>query len=107
MTTPATTEALAASSLAAPRAWSADGRRRMAALGESVPATVGLAIVLAWATLALLAPLIAPYPPNASDLAALAHAAPSTTHWLGTDHVGGTCSRASCGAPAPCWSSRR
>ena len=88
MTTPATTEALAASSLPAPRVSSAAGWRRMAALGDSVPATVGLAIVLAWAALAVLAPVIAPYPPNASDLAALAHATPSATHWLGTDHLG-------------------
>src|SRR5205823_2160272 len=37
---------------------------------------------------AALAPLLTPYPPNASDLAALAHPAPSRAHWLGTDHLG-------------------
>jgi peptide/nickel transport system permease protein len=87
MTTPATTEALAPSSLAGPRTWRPAGRR-LRALGESMPATLGLGIIVLWAMLAALAPLIAPYPPNASDLAALAHATPSTTHWLGTDHLG-------------------
>ena len=88
ITTPATTDALVPPALATPRAGRALSVRRMAALGESAPATVGLAIVLLWATLAILAPVIAPYPPNASDLAALAHATPSRTHWLGTDHLG-------------------
>ena len=88
ISTPATTDALVPPALATPRASRTLRWRRMAALGESTPATVGLAIVLLWATLAVLAPLIAPYPPNASDLAALAHATPSRTHWLGTDHVG-------------------
>ena len=36
----------------------------------------------------MLAPWIAPYPPNANDLAALAHPTPSAAHWLGTDHLG-------------------
>jgi peptide/nickel transport system permease protein len=66
------------------RAW----RRRLEALGESGPATVGLAIVAAWILLAGLAPLVAPYPPNATDLAAVGHPTPSWTHWLGTDHLG-------------------
>src|SRR5262249_34703476 len=60
----------------------------LAGLGQSRPAVVGLGIVLAWVVLALLAPLIARYPPNASDLSALAHATPSAAHWLGTDHLG-------------------
>src|SRR5262249_62360986 len=63
-------------------------RRRLAAVGESTPATVGLAIVLAWGALALLAPLLAPYSPNANDMAALANTTPSKAHWLGTDHLG-------------------
>ncbi len=46
-------------------------------LGESTPATVGIVIILAWVALALLAPLIAPYAPNASDIAALADTTPS------------------------------
>jgi peptide/nickel transport system permease protein len=64
------------------------GRRRREALGESAPAMVGLAIIVAWIALAVLAPLVAPYPPNATDLAALAHPTPSKAHWLGTDHLG-------------------
>jgi len=88
LTTAASTDALTPAPLAVPRAPTAARWRHLAILTESVPATVGLAIVLAWATLALLAPLIAPYAPNASDLAALAHATPSRTHWLGTDHLG-------------------
>jgi peptide/nickel transport system permease protein len=62
--------------------------RALSALGESAPATIGLAIILAWVVVAALAPLIAPYPPNASDLAALGHPTPSVAHWLGTDHLG-------------------
>ncbi len=62
--------------------------RRVARLAESTPALVGLGIVLFWALVALLAPLIAPYPPNANDYAALARPTPSAAHWLGTDHLG-------------------
>jgi peptide/nickel transport system permease protein len=58
------------------------------ALGASKPAAVGLAIILVWVVLASLAPVIAPYPPNTNDLAALGHTTPSKAHWLGTDHLG-------------------
>src|SRR5262249_10805963 len=68
----------------APRVWARRWRRRLAALAESTPATVGLAIVLAWGAPALLAPLLAPYSPNPNDLAALANTTPSNAHWLGT-----------------------
>jgi peptide/nickel transport system permease protein len=89
MSTPIAAGTLSASTPAASRArllrrW----RRRVALLGESTPATVGVAIILTWAVLAVLAPLIAPYPPNANDMAALAHTTPSRAHWLGTDHLG-------------------
>lgn len=57
-------------------------------LGESWPAMIGLALVACWIAAALLAPVIAPYPPNTSDLAALADPTPSAAHWLGTDHLG-------------------
>ena len=50
-------------------------------------ATVGIVVILAWVALALLAPLIAPYPPNANDMTALAHTTPSRAHWLGADHL--------------------
>jgi peptide/nickel transport system permease protein len=62
--------------------------RRLAPLRESPSAMLGIALTLFWAFAALLAPWIAPYPPNASDLAALAHPTPSAAHWLGTDHLG-------------------
>jgi len=61
---------------------------RLARVAESLPALIGLAIILAWILAALLAPWIAPYPPNASDMAALANPTPSRAHWLGTDHLG-------------------
>jgi peptide/nickel transport system permease protein len=48
----------------------------------------GLGIVLFWIAVALLAPLLAPYPPNATDALAVAHPTPSAAHWLGTDHIG-------------------
>src|SRR5882762_2263611 len=62
--------------------------RRLAPLRESPSAMIGIALTLFWALAAVLAPWIAPYPPNASDLAALAHPTPSAAHWLGTDHLG-------------------
>src|SRR5215475_4512325 len=88
MSTPVATETLSASSPVAARVRARRWRRRVATLWESTPATVGVAIVLAWVALALIAPVIAPYPPNTNDLAALAHPTPSRGHWLGTDHVG-------------------
>jgi peptide/nickel transport system permease protein len=62
--------------------------RRLAPLRESPSAMIGIALVLFWIFAALFAPWLAPYPPNASDLAALAHPQPSAAHWLGTDHLG-------------------
>ena len=61
---------------------------RLVPLAGSVPAMAGIALVLFWAFAAALAPWVAPYPPNASDLAALAHPTPSARHLLGTDHLG-------------------
>ena len=88
MSTPVAAGTLSASSPAASGVLARRWRRRLAALRESTPATVGIVIVLAWVVLAVLAPLIAPYPPNANDMAALAHTTPSKAHWLGTDHLG-------------------
>jgi peptide/nickel transport system permease protein len=93
MTTPDTLTPIAAdvvvpSSVATPRAAGFAGWRRLALVSESVPASVGLGIVLAWGMLAVLAPLIAPYAPNTSDLTALANPILSRAHWLGTDHLG-------------------
>jgi peptide/nickel transport system permease protein len=61
---------------------------RFARIAESGPATIGLAIIVVWIAAALLAPIIAPHPPNVSNLAALADPTPSRAHWLGTDHLG-------------------
>jgi peptide/nickel transport system permease protein len=57
-------------------------------LGGSPTTLVGFGIVLFWVAMAILAPLLAPYAPNATDVAAAAHPQPSATHLLGTDHLG-------------------
>ena len=66
------------------RAWA----RRLGRIRESKPALIGVGIIVFWVAAAALAPAIAPYPPNANDMAALAHPTPSAAHWLGTDHLG-------------------
>src|SRR5213594_346173 len=66
------------------RAWA----RRIGRLRESRPALFGAIIIACWIAAAVLAPVIAPYPPNANNLAALAHPTPSAAHWLGTDQLG-------------------
>jgi peptide/nickel transport system permease protein len=62
--------------------------RRLGRIRESKPALIGVGIIAFWFAAAALAPAIAPYPPNANDMAALAHPKPSSAHWLGTDHLG-------------------
>ena len=66
------------------RAWA----RRLGRIRESKPALIGVGIIVFWIAAAALAPAIAPYPPNANDMAALARPTPSAAHWLGTDHLG-------------------
>src|SRR6267143_176910 len=88
MSAPATAEALSVSPPATSGRRARDLWRGLARVRESRPATVGVLIILFWLAVAALAPLLAPYPPNASDLAALAHPTPSRAHWLGTDHLG-------------------
>jgi peptide/nickel transport system permease protein len=89
MSTPAAVGALGVSPPVAARLRRlARWRRRLRALGASRPAAVGLGIILVWVGLAILAPAIAPYAPNANDLAALGHTTPSRAHWLGTDQLG-------------------
>ena len=85
---PATVDGLAMPRRRARAAFVRRWAGRLARLGESTPALVGLGIVLAWVAVALLAPVLAPYPPNANNLAALANPRPSAAHWLGTDHLG-------------------
>jgi len=50
-------------------------------------AWAGAAIVLAWLLIALLAPWISPYPPNAVDVTRRL-LPPSAEHWIGTDILG-------------------
>ena len=57
-------------------------------LKESWTAMIGLAIVVFWVAMAILAPWISPYAPNVNDFAALAQPKPSAAHWLGVDHLG-------------------
>ncbi|WP_419898692.1 ABC transporter permease [Roseomonas sp. USHLN139] len=59
-------------------------RRRLRRYG---PAWFGGGIVLAWILIALLAPWISPYQPNAVDVTARLQP-PSATHWMGTDTLG-------------------
>jgi peptide/nickel transport system permease protein len=55
---------------------------------ESPIAIAGAGLVLFWIVIAFLAPVVAPYDPNANDYSALAHPTPSAAHWLGTDNQG-------------------
>jgi peptide/nickel transport system permease protein len=48
----------------------------------------GGGIITFWAVCALLAPWLAPYPPNEIDPALVADPYPSAQHWLGVDHLG-------------------
>jgi peptide/nickel transport system permease protein len=57
-------------------------------LTSSPIATLGGGIIVFWALMAVLAPVLAPYPPNQMDPMALVDPYPSATHWLGTDQLG-------------------
>ena len=59
-----------------------------AVLTRSPVGTVGGLVLLAWCLCALLAPWIAPYPPNKIDPALVADPYPTAAHWLGVDHLG-------------------
>src|SRR3546814_14054290 len=60
----------------------------LGAVLRSRAATLGFAIVAAWAVVAALAPWLAPYDPTIIDFAAAADPPPSAQHLLGTDSVG-------------------
>ena len=75
-------------------------KRQFARLLESGPARVGLGIIGFWVAMALLAPWIAPYPPNANDYAALASPRPSARTGSAPTTSAGTCSRGSSGGRA-------
>jgi peptide/nickel transport system permease protein len=57
-------------------------------LPTSPVAMVGLALILFWVVLAVLAPALPLIPPNKQDLMALADPRPSAAHWLGADFKG-------------------
>ncbi|PSR20822.1 MAG: diguanylate cyclase [Sulfobacillus acidophilus] len=61
------------------RAWRRFLRNRLA--------VVGLIIIVGFTVMAVAAPLIAPYRPDATNFA-IAFQAPSARHWLGTDDLG-------------------
>ena len=60
--------------------------RRIALLRESPVGMIGAGLVGFWVLMALFAPWLAPYPPNANDFAAQGKWLPSAAHWLGTDN---------------------
>ncbi len=57
-------------------------------LGESPVAIVGIFLIGFWVVVALFAPLLTTFEPNAQDYAALADPNPGGSHWLGTDYLG-------------------
>jgi peptide/nickel transport system permease protein len=59
--------------------------RTISLLRESPVGMVGLFLVLFWIFVAIFAPLLAPFPPNANMADGLVNADPSAEHWLGTD----------------------
>ncbi|MDQ8731619.1 ABC transporter permease [Bradyrhizobium sp. LHD-71] len=61
--------------------------RALQNLFERPSAVIGLAIIVAFIALALLAPFIAPYDPVATSWSAV-RKAPSAAHWFGTDDLG-------------------
>ncbi|RCV54595.1 ABC transporter permease [Marinitenerispora sediminis] len=87
---PDTTTPASAAPGAAPGAPAARPRRDAGTLRlllrKPLP-TAGLAIILAWTVLGLLAPLVAPFEPNRPDTA-IKLLAPSAEHWFGTDSYG-------------------
>jgi peptide/nickel transport system permease protein len=60
----------------------------LARLPSSRVAMIGLAIILVWAVLALLAPVLPLPSPTAQDYFAIAHPGPSSRHLLGVDSLG-------------------
>lgn len=60
---------------------------RVKLLKESPVGMVGAFLVLFWIVVAIFAPWISPYDPNANDMEALM-SPPTAAHWLGTDNSG-------------------
>lgn len=57
-------------------------------LPRSPVAMIGLALVVFWVLVALLAPLLPLLPPNAQDYLAMSHPGSTARHWLGVDPLG-------------------
>jgi len=62
-------------------------RRAVRRLARRRAALVGLGVVIFFILLAVLAPLVSPYDPLATDWGAV-RKAPSAAHWFGTDEIG-------------------
>jgi peptide/nickel transport system permease protein len=62
-------------------------RRALRRLFKRKGAVFGLAVIVLFVALAILAPLVSPYDPTAQSWTAV-RKAPSSLHWLGTDDVG-------------------
>lgn len=60
----------------------------VALLGRSPVGCLGAGIVLFWAAMGILAPWLAPYPPNRIDPALIAYPYPTAANWLGVDQLG-------------------
>lgn len=68
--------------------WQAAGARGLSILrriGRSKIACVGLALILFWCVVAILAPLLAPYGPNQQHMGLVSDPTPSANHWFGGD----------------------
>lgn len=63
-------------------------RSKWSQLLRSRTAIIGLALILFWVVLAILAPVLPIHSPTAQDVMALADPNPSAAHWLGTDILG-------------------
>src|SRR5581483_4316219 len=63
------------------------GRSALDRFRRNPRAIVGATIVVALCLMALLAPILAPYPPEVQSLA-LRYRPPSPEHWMGTDSFG-------------------
>jgi peptide/nickel transport system permease protein len=62
-------------------------RKRLRLLRRQPAVLLGTAVVVAWIALALLAPVIAPYPPLEQNIQGRLQP-PNATHWFGTDELG-------------------
>ncbi|MBV9354633.1 MAG: ABC transporter permease [Chloroflexi bacterium] len=64
-----------------------NARRALRQFLRNRPAVIGVCVVVLWAVIALLAPLIAPYDPTDQDVK-MRLQGPSLAHWFGVDGLG-------------------